>query len=334
MGRERWIDVLRGMGIIWVVLGHVASTPLLVQSIFMFHMPLFFLIGGWLHRTSASQGDYFRNRAEALLLPYASYLLILWPLELVAAYPGQEWDAHFVLRFLIKPMLLGGPLLKGYAAVFWFVTCYFLTQQLVHFVTRRCTRNEASLLFALMLLLAYLHAWLWAQRWLPWNMHTVLFAAPLYYLGYRAREFDLDRFAAAFCCLAAAGVGLNLLGLHNRLDLKYLDYGMPVLTLLTALGYVGAMALLAKRLDGSIFATPLAALGTASMTVMFTHQFIQLAIKNWLGLDDTALRVTTALAAGSLLHAALLRLPLLRRFFIGSGTARTSLAGASAASGA
>lgn len=31
------------------------------------------------------------------------------------------------LTVLIKPMFLGGQLLTGFAAVFWFVTCYFLT---------------------------------------------------------------------------------------------------------------------------------------------------------------------------------------------------------------
>ncbi|MFZ2627961.1 MAG: acyltransferase family protein [Rugosibacter sp.] len=338
MQREKWIDVLKGIGIACVVVGHVASAPLLVQSIFMFHMPLFFLIGGWLHHASVPQRDYWRGRAAGLLLPYASYLLILWPLELLSAYPGQAWDAAFIADFLLKPMLLGGPLLKGYAAAFWFATCYFLTQQLVHGALRRCTPNVAVLLFSSMLSCAYLQAWWWPQRWLPWNVHTVLFAAPLYYLGYRVRELDVERFALPLCMVAAGGIGLNLLGLHNRLDLKYLDYGLPLVTLASAVAWCGVLALLARRLVASLAGTALAAalqsLGAASMTIMFTHQFVQLAMEKTVGLNGTALRISTALALGWLLHRMWLRLPLLARFFIGKQTTRGSIPPASLVSGA
>jgi len=336
MQRQEWIDVLKGIGIVCVVLGHVASTPIAVQSIFMFHMPLFFLVGGWLHRDTLPQPDYLRARAAGLLLPYASYLLILWPLELLAANPGKTWDTAFVGQFLLKPMLLGGPLLKGYAAVFWFVTCYFMTQQLVHWVLRHCARKTALLLFFGMLLCAYLQAWLWPQRWLPWNAHTVLFAAPLYYLGYRARKLDLRRCEAWFCIIAAGGVGLILSGLHNWLDLKYLDYGLPLLTLASAVAACGALALLAQRIEagmaGSALRAALASLGAASMTIMFTHQLVQLALAKQLGLENAVLRISAALALGWLLHRGLERQPVLGRLFIGKRSARGGIASASVAS--
>lgn len=335
MQRQQWIDVLRGIGIVFVVLGHVAPAPMAVDLVFMFHMPLFFLIGGWLHRESMPQADYLRSRAFGLLLPYICYLLILWPLELRAAYPDQHWDAAFVAHFLLKPMLLGGPLLKGYAAVFWFVTCYFLTQQLVHCLVRNYSRKVCLLLFCAMLLCAYLQAWWLPQRWLPWSAHTVLFAAPLYYLGYRAREFDIERYTALFCIVSAAGVALNLAGLHNRLDLKYLDYGIPLITLASAVACCALLALLAQRLEkrgaGKALAAGFASLGTASMTIMFTHQFIHLAMAKQLGLDNAVLRIVAALALGWLLHKLLLRQSLLARLFVGVRPARMTLPSASLA---
>lgn len=43
--RDIGIDVLKGLGIILMVIGHVnAPCPLLENFIFSFHMPLFFLL--------------------------------------------------------------------------------------------------------------------------------------------------------------------------------------------------------------------------------------------------------------------------------------------------
>ena len=39
-----WIDIVKGIGIISVVVGHIFYTP----YIYAFHMPLFFIIGGFL----------------------------------------------------------------------------------------------------------------------------------------------------------------------------------------------------------------------------------------------------------------------------------------------
>ena len=44
--RADWIDVLKGIGIILVVIGHVNTKGFLVQWLYTFHMPLFFALSG------------------------------------------------------------------------------------------------------------------------------------------------------------------------------------------------------------------------------------------------------------------------------------------------
>lgn len=46
--RETWIDVLKGIGIILVVIGHVSLGNTLNSWIYTFHMPLFFSVSGYL----------------------------------------------------------------------------------------------------------------------------------------------------------------------------------------------------------------------------------------------------------------------------------------------
>lgn len=45
MEKERlsWLDVLKGIGIILVVMGHIYSNSIIFNWLYSFHMPLFFL---------------------------------------------------------------------------------------------------------------------------------------------------------------------------------------------------------------------------------------------------------------------------------------------------
>jgi fucose 4-O-acetylase-like acetyltransferase len=316
MTRQVWIDALKGMGISVVVVGHVTYNPLLMKTIFMFHMPLFFVLGGWLHNAKVAPAHYLKTKALTLLVPYLSFLVLLWPLELLVSYPGQVWDGAWIWHDLLTPLLLGGPLLTGFASVFWFVTCYFLTQQLMHFLLRRYTLRRCGAICAALLLMAYLHAWLLPQWWLPWSADAVLIAAPLYLVGYWARDSRSMPMAVAFA-VALAAVALNVFGVKNTLDLKNVDYGMPVLTLLGSLACVALMAALARRVQANMVGRVFAALGGASMTIMFLHQFVQLMMAKKFGIEQAIPRIAVALLLCYLAHRWIKQSPLLARFFLG-----------------
>lgn len=77
-----WIDVCRGLGMILVVIGHNqgvgSAIPGLAQTLYLFHMPLFFFISGL---TLRIDGDIFSliDRITALLLPYFVLSIVMIP---------------------------------------------------------------------------------------------------------------------------------------------------------------------------------------------------------------------------------------------------------------
>ncbi|MGV8892533.1 MAG: acyltransferase family protein [Burkholderiaceae bacterium] len=336
MKRQISVDVLKGMGIIIVVVGHITYNELLFKTIFMFHMPLFFLLGGWLHNINTPQRIYLQSKMRSLLLPYLSFLVILWPLELLVAFPDQPWTSAWMRTELIKPMLVGGQLLTGFTAVFWFVTCYFLTQQLMHFLLRRYSLQRCALMCSVMLVLAYLNAALLRSWWLPWSANVVLIAAPFYCVGYWARSRslaggvanDVARYLPAFVAMALAAVALIVLGYHNNFDMKAVDYGFPVVTFVSALASVTVLAVIAQRLQSNILGRGLAAIGGASMTIMFLHQFVQLMMGKKLGIEQALPRIVAALVVCYLVHELLKKSPLMARFFLGLQAPKMPLAAA------
>lgn len=64
----------RGLGILCVVWGHTGS-PLGHYMIYMFHMPLFFFISGYLHSDRFPPAAYARHKAKSLMLPYVLFML-------------------------------------------------------------------------------------------------------------------------------------------------------------------------------------------------------------------------------------------------------------------
>lgn len=72
--REKWIDVVKAIGIILMVIGQ-ASPPFSFKIwIYSFHMPLFFIVAGYLFNekkwASLGEKELLKSRAKTYLLPY------------------------------------------------------------------------------------------------------------------------------------------------------------------------------------------------------------------------------------------------------------------------
>ena len=78
--RLPWIDVLKGIGIILVVIGHVYSGTTIYNWLYSFHMPLFFLAAGLVYKEKPILID-LKRRIQTVVVPYFSFgllVLIYW----------------------------------------------------------------------------------------------------------------------------------------------------------------------------------------------------------------------------------------------------------------
>ena len=92
--RVVWIDISRGIAIISVIIGHSLGNYFpnyLASVIFAFHMPIFFILSGYLYREK-SFSSIFKNNFFNLILPYFAVILI-------------ETVILIVCRFLPNPLL-------------------------------------------------------------------------------------------------------------------------------------------------------------------------------------------------------------------------------------
>ena len=93
--RISWIDLARGIGICLVVMGHVyRSNPVLIW-ICSFHMPLFFILSGWLRgceRKQVEWGRFIRKKCESFIVPLLIFLIITFLYWLIVERQFREFE--------------------------------------------------------------------------------------------------------------------------------------------------------------------------------------------------------------------------------------------------
>ena len=74
--RIDYIDVLKGIGILFVIIGHMYTVPECKAYVYSFHLPLFFIISGALLNESkyTSFKEFFISRFKSLFFPFAGML--------------------------------------------------------------------------------------------------------------------------------------------------------------------------------------------------------------------------------------------------------------------
>jgi fucose 4-O-acetylase-like acetyltransferase len=137
-----WLDAARGIGVTLVVFGHVwrglesarilRDQPLfeIVDSaIYLFHMPLFFLLSGLTFAGTARRtppGVFLHSRGWRLLYPMViwTYILLFFRV-LFSAYSNRDIGFADMLRLPLPPYEL-----------FWFLWALLLAQMLVYALLR------------------------------------------------------------------------------------------------------------------------------------------------------------------------------------------------------
>ena len=93
--RADWIDVLKGIGIILVVIGHVNTKGFLVQWLYTFHMPLFFALSGYILYKFGKNipfRKFLLKRTKSILWPFILFRLLLFIYWIVIESHFRDFD--------------------------------------------------------------------------------------------------------------------------------------------------------------------------------------------------------------------------------------------------
>jgi fucose 4-O-acetylase-like acetyltransferase len=274
--RIKWIDIAKGIGITAVVLGH-SGNPFLSQYIYWFHMPLFFIISGYLHKQPDSPDMLAKNigkKSRGLLIPYVSFYFLIFLVNKVIT--GQP-PAIAIKDFF--PLIWGGQLLVSAFAPFWFITVLYLTQ-LSFSVLLLKVKNKKTLFVIIFssYVLSYFDSLLSVSGHdikFMWDADVVLLAVVYYGAGYllRTNKIVLDRKSLTLCSLiACTAVALDSLGLMDySLNMRSSRYNHFLLDLLIPIAISMMVLYFSRMIEKYSVGSGLANVGRYSLQIMCLH---------------------------------------------------------------
>ena len=119
--RDQSLDILRGIGIFLMVFDHVGWGSLVHTYIQSFHMPLFFIVSGYLWKNEALS-SLARKRFKTLLIPYAVFATAFLLLQIAPILGGEQSLLKSVKAVLLYPTDIDN---MPIAPALWFLPCMF-----------------------------------------------------------------------------------------------------------------------------------------------------------------------------------------------------------------
>lgn len=240
-----WMDWAKFIGIFLVVFGHLLQKtgdwhhPELLELwnvVYLFHMPLFFILSGYMYKKSHS----FKKIFFTLVVPYLCYQFLFLP----AAFAMNVRTEGFSLALLGK-QIMGIVLGDGYNTSIsyydclpcWFIVSMIQLRLLFHFVPIN-RRNCILLLILCPVILVLLKVY---NIDLIFCLDSTLMAIPYFLVGYTlARRQFLSRIKTAwggdFCSLLCLIVLMIIYRINGPAQMNGPSFGSNIL-----LNYLGGL---------------------------------------------------------------------------------------------
>lgn len=198
-----WIDWAKFIGIFLVVFGHAIQTNLslggikaLWDVIYLFHMPLFFILSGYLYNQKRKEphrvGRQLFFLLFNLLVAYVIYQLIFFPIRFLACLK-ENHDIVDISSKLIAGIIMG----DGYSTPYsyylcipcWFIICMIQLKVLFFFVRITLKSSLVLILFSIL--------FLYCRKLFGFDLYfcidSTIMAVPYFILGYWFKYWNTKR---------------------------------------------------------------------------------------------------------------------------------------------
>ena len=293
--RLGYIDAIKGIGILLVLLGHASFSDAVTNAIYLFHMPLFFVLSGYIDKADRSIVRVVKDRSRSLLYPYVVFgIIILVYNTILDCLRGLATSKKIIKRLVA---LLYGNLIwennSDYIGTLWFLVALFWSCILFTLFYKLYKKDR---LLSFLMIIGILIAGAVFQKEkdsiglrLPWCIDVAFSGGILYLIGFVAKLYSdrsinnrsWDGLKAALLIVTGFIIGYINLGYIKRqggaiqrTDMLNLNYGIsPIFIISSACISVG-LVFLVKYLYQFISFPLMERLGKMSLILMIVHIYV------------------------------------------------------------
>lgn len=278
--RILWVDIAKGIGILLVLIGHISQNQYISSFIYGFHMPLFFIISGYLYK---NKENYIKNKIKTILIPYLFFSIIsfIYWYFIERNLRGQNENIN-IFNILINIFIArGGNDNYIFNVALWFLPCLLVTEIIFHIIVGKIKNNRiVTIIVFIFSILGYIYAQYDLIR-LPLALDMVFIAIGFYFIGYLWRQKGEFYFKnkmkisknKEIIIIIIGSLFMIMFSIFNiRIDINNLKY--PVYPLIYIVSITGCIViyLISNLIKNNNF---IQYLGTNTLIIMCIHEPIK-----------------------------------------------------------
>lgn len=203
--RIEWIDIARGIAILFVIIGHSLGNYIssyFANLIYVFHLPIFFILSGYLYHKKDKR-KFLKSSYFNLIMPYIATVVISLALYSIYLIHNNSIIAPSRIRsykeYLISVLYGAGSPVKlpfmhyqiTAIGAIWFLLAFFIGTQLFNCVMSiNISKNNLIIKGIIIAVLTFMGTYLQTYIYLPWSLNAALFSQSFFYAGYVIRKFS------------------------------------------------------------------------------------------------------------------------------------------------
>lgn len=256
--RIDWIDIVRAVGMFLIIMGHtleVYTYSIVGKLIFAVHVPVFFVLSGYLYKEKPFK-KVFKGGNVNLLLPYLATLLnVVIITRFNFIFPN--WIYNLDMRsFWVSAIYGSGTTLNPFwdksltinaIGAIWFLLAMYFGNIIFNFIIDSF-RGNLYISGIVATIVTFVGFYLTdIDIWLLWSLNAAMASQLFYYSGYLIKKIDLIEKYGRFGCFT--GIVLWIVSAQSGflyLNIAYAD--SPILAILGGIGGSFTLMYLAKIL--------------------------------------------------------------------------------------
>ena len=265
-----WINVLKGIGIIFVVLGHFIIPEFLHNYIYSFHMQLFFFISGYLMNLNREMYtiDYICKKVNSLIVPFFIFNftgIVYWNIR---TYIFQNTILPFKKN---ASELFCLENITGWNEPVWFLLSLFIIEILSYILLNNKSYNM-NLIFLLSIIVGIIYN---NVEDLPFQIDGAIIGFSFFIFGYIIKDKSIIERLYKKCTFKYVIILLILSiffsYINGSVNMSVGNLSNSIYTYISAFSGIMLFSLLAYKINKSKI---LEFIGRNSLFIMLTHYFI------------------------------------------------------------
>ena len=246
--RIKWIDIAKGIAILSVILGHVVTNDHIKEIVFLYHLPIFFVLAGYNIGEGKIDCAYIAKKFDRLMKPYFLTSLFVFLFDILnkcITGPTDTVQVTAVIWASLKKIFFAsgtinamGPVdMGGRIGAIWFLPAMFFGIVLARLILSGGFPTWVKWAFSVSLFV--LSTVMAAFLWLPFSILSGLFSLPFIMLGHELSKKNIVEklriyHAIPLLLFALAGVFLTPYAVISFARASIYDYFLTTALIIAA----------------------------------------------------------------------------------------------------